>query len=164
LRNGKLNPDLIVDITGIGGVSPEILSKFNPNVLVVENPKCTYDKDIFEVDDSSDRLNVGKKKGLLNTFRSSRISKTSGTMTLTIDTILDSCNEIKELDGVLYALPNLKYYEGMLFHEKDAKKFISEVNTPAITVSCLDGDLSAEIDEILLKNMGRINSYVELVR
>jgi hypothetical protein len=164
LRMGKLNPDLIVDITGIGGVSPEILSKFNPEVLIVENPKCTYDKDIFEIDDSSDRLHVGKKKGLLNTFRSSRISKTSGTMTLTIDTILDSCNEIKELDGVLYALPNLKYYEGILFHEKDAKKFISEVNSPAITVSCLDEDLLNEIDEILLKNMERVNSFVEHVK
>lgn len=164
LRNGKLNPDLIIDITGIGGISPEILSKFNPDVIIVETPKGTYDRNIFEVDDSLDRLHHGKKKGLLNTFRSSRVSKTSGTMTLTIDTILDSCNEIKEFDGVLYALPNLKYYEGVLFHEKNAKKFISEVNTPAITVSCLDEGLSTKIDETLLKNMERINSFVELIK
>ncbi|AEH07004.1 DUF1188 domain-containing protein [Methanothermococcus okinawensis] len=160
LRNGKLNPDLIVDITGIGGISPEILSKFNPEVLIVENPKCTYDKDIFEIDNSMDRLNTGKKRGLLNTFRSSKVSKTSGTMTLTIDTVLDSCAEIKELDGVLYALPNLKYYEGILFHEKDAKKFIGEVNAPAITVSCLDEYIIPEIDRILSKNMEKINSFV----
>ncbi|WP_292459631.1 SAM-dependent methyltransferase HcgC family protein [Methanothermococcus sp.] len=164
LRNGKLNPDLIVDITGIGGIEPEILSQFNPDVLIVENPKCTYDIDIFEIDNSMERLNTGKKRGLLNTFRSSKVSKTSGTMTLTIDTVLDSCNEIRELDGVLYTIPNLKYYEGILFQEKDAKKFISELNTPAITVSCLDDDITPEIDKILLKNMKRINSFVEKIK
>ena len=111
LRSRRLNPDLLIDITGIGGLSSEIISNFDPEVLIVENPKCTYDRSIFEIDDSLERLNVGKKRGLLNTFRSSRVSKTSGTMTLTIDTILDSCNEIRELDGVLYVLPNLKYYE-----------------------------------------------------
>ncbi|HIP17314.1 MAG TPA: DUF1188 domain-containing protein [Methanothermococcus okinawensis] len=164
LRNKRLNPDLIIDITGIGGISPEVISNFDPEVLIVENPKYTYDMDIFEIDNSLERLNVGKKRGLLNTFRSSRVSKTSGTMTLTIDTILDSCNEIKELDGVLYVLPNLKYYEGILFHKKNVKEFMGEINNPAVLVSCLDDDIYPEIDNILKRNIDRIRSYVERIR
>ncbi|UXM84867.1 DUF1188 domain-containing protein [Methanococcus aeolicus] len=164
LRNGELNPDLVVDLTGIGGLSPEIISKLNPSVLIVENPKGTFDKDINNIDNSMDRLNKGVKRGLLNTFRTSKVSKTSGSMTLVIDTVMDSCNDLKELDGVLYAIPNLKYYEGILFHEKDIRKFIDEVNTPAITVSCLDEDLENEINNILLKNIDRIYSYVEKIK
>ncbi|HIP34823.1 MAG TPA: DUF1188 domain-containing protein [Methanothermococcus okinawensis] len=161
LRNKKLNPDLVIDLTGLGGLSPEVISNFDPEVLIVENPKGVYDREIFEVDNSLERLKVGKKRGLLNTYRISRISKTSGTMTLTIDTILDACHEIRELEGILYVIPNLKYYEGILFHEKNVKKFMGEINTPAITVSCLDEDIYPKIDEILRRNMERVKSFVE---
>lgn len=165
LRNKDIDPDLVIDITGIGGISQSVLSQLNPKVLIVENPKGSYDKDIFEVDDSNNRVNAcGEKRGLLNTFRSSKVSKTSGTMTLTLDTIMDSCIEIKELEGVLYSIPNIKYYEGILFHEKDAKRFLTELNSNAIIVSALDEDIVNEIDKIILKNMDRINSFVERIR
>lgn len=164
LRNDDLNPDLLVDLTGIGGVSPELISKLNPSVVIVENPKGIFDKDIYNIDNSMDRLNKGIKKGLLNTFRTSKVSKTSGSMTLAIDTVMDSCNDLKELDGVLYVIPNLKYYEGIVFHEKDIKKFMDEINIPAITVSCLDENLEKKMNDILLKNMGRIHSYVEQIK
>lgn len=163
MRNGNLDPDLIVDITGIGGLDSDFISNFDPEVLIVENPKCSYDREIFKVDDSLERLCTGKKRGILNTYRSSKISKTSGTMTLTVDTILDSCMEIRELDGVLYALPELKYYEGLIFHEKDIRKFLSEVNSPAITVSSLD-DVENEVEDIIWKNTSRINSFVEKIK
>jgi len=163
MRNGNLDPDLIVDITGIGGLDSDFISNFDPEVLIVENPKCSYDREIFKVDDSLERLCTGKKRGILNTYRSSKISKTSGTMTLTVNTILDSCMEIRELDGVLYALPELKYYEGLIFHEKDIRKFLSEVNSPAITVSSLD-DVENEVEDIIWKNTSRINSFVEKIK
>ena len=164
LKYGKFNPDLLIDLTGIGGLSPEIISQLNPSVLIVENPTGTFDKEIYNIDNSKERLVKGNKRGLLNTFRTSKVSKTSGTMTLVIDTVIDSCNEIKELDGVLYAIPNLKYYEGMLFHEKNVEKYVRKTNLPAITVSCLDEDIEEEVNNIIKNNLNRICSYVEKVK
>ncbi|MCS3900544.1 DUF1188 domain-containing protein [Methanococcus voltae] len=166
LRNNKdkeINPDLIIDVTGLGGVDPNMLKDFDPKVLIIEDPKSSFDKELMEADNTHKRLCVGHKKGSLKTFRSSKISKTSGTMTLTVDVIMDSCIEIKELDGVLYSVPNLEYFEGIVFHEKDVRKFLREVNTPALTVSCL-GNLEAEIDEIIDKNMQKVYSFVKLVK
>jgi len=163
LRNRRLNPDLVIDLTGLGGLSPEVISHFDPEVLIVENPKGVYDRDIYQADNSLERLKVGRRRGLLNTYRISRVSKTSGTMTLTIDTILDACHEIRELEGVLYVVPNLKYYEGILFHEKNVRKFMEEINKPAITVSCLDEDIYPKVEKILRKNIERVKSFVEHV-
>lgn len=161
LRNGTtINPDLVVDLTGLGGISVEVLSKFNPKVLIVEDPKGNYDKKITNVDETNKRLCIGTKKGILKTYRSSKVSKTSGTMTLVIDIVMDACRKVNEIDGVLYVIPNLKYFEGTIFHEKDVKKFLTELNVPAITVSSID-HVEYELEEALCKNMSRVNSYVE---
>ncbi|ABR54713.1 conserved hypothetical protein [Methanococcus vannielii SB] len=163
LRNKTtINPDLVVDLTGLGGISTDILSKLDPKVLIVEDPKGNYDKKITGIDNTSERISFGNKKGVLKTYRSSKVSKTSGTMTLVIDIITDACKTINEIDGVLYVIPNLKYFEGTIFHEKDVKKFLMELNTPAITVSSIDY-VEYELDEALCKNISRVNSYVETI-
>ncbi len=159
----EVNPDLIVDLTGLGGVEPEFLSKFNPNVIIVEDPKGVFDVDIYEADNTYERTApfIEKAKvGILRTYRKARVSKTSGTMTLTIDTIVDASREITSLDGVLYAIPNLRYYEGILFHENDIHKFLSEISQPAITISTLN-DVLDEAEEILSNNINLIYSFVE---
>jgi hypothetical protein len=161
LRNGtSINPDLVIDLTGIGGVSPDLISKFNPKVLIVEDPKGNHDKGISKIDNTDKRLCVGAKKGVLKTYRSSKFSKTSGTMTLVVDIIMDSCREINELDSVLYTIPNLKYFEGTVFHEKNVKKFLTELNMSAITVSSID-HVEYELEEILSKNISRVDSFVK---
>ncbi|ACV24541.1 SAM-dependent methyltransferase HcgC family protein [Methanocaldococcus fervens] len=159
----EVNPDLIVDLTGLGGIEPEFLAKFDPKVVIVEDPKGVFDVDIYEADNTYKRVApfIEKAKvGILKTYRKAKVSKTSGTMTLTIDTIVDASREITSLDGVLYAIPNLRYYEGILFHENDIHKFLSEISQPAITISSLN-DVLDEAEEILSNNVNSIYSFVE---
>jgi hypothetical protein len=159
----EINPDLIVDLTGLGGIEPEFLAKFNPKFIIVEDPRGVFDVDIYEADNTYERITpfVGKAKvGVLKTYRKARVSKTSGTMTLTIDTIVDASREIASLDGVLYAIPNLRYYEGILFHENDIHKFLSEISQPAITISTLN-DVLEDAEKILSDNINLIYSFVE---
>ncbi|AEF96898.1 SAM-dependent methyltransferase HcgC family protein [Methanotorris igneus] len=160
MRTGEVNPDLVIDITGIGGISPDFLQKFNPKCLIVEDPKGCYDEYIYKADNTMERATVGEKIGILKTYRKSRISKTSGTMTLTIDTVMDSAREVLDLDGVLYVIPNLRYYEGIIFHEKNIHKFLDEVHMPALTISALE-DVEEEANKILENNLSRIKSFVE---
>ncbi|WP_456416392.1 SAM-dependent methyltransferase HcgC family protein [Methanocaldococcus sp.] len=163
LMRNEINPDLIIDLTGLGGIEPEFLSKFDPEVFIVEDPKGVFDEDIYETDNTYEKANIFVEKakvGVLKTYRKARVSKTSGTMTLTIDTIVDAAKEIISLDGVLYAIPNLRYYEGILFHEKDSYKFLSEISQPAITISTLN-DVLEESEKILSNNINLIHSFVE---
>ncbi len=159
----EINPDLLIDLTGLGGLEPEFLSKFSPNVAIIEDPKGVFDEDIYKVDNTNKRAMSLKcdKIGILKTYRKSRVSKTSGTMTLTIDTIVDASREINALDGVLYAIPNLRYYEGILFDEKDVNKFFDEITKPAVTISCLDETIVDKADKIINKNIELIKAFVE---
>ncbi|NPA62535.1 MAG: DUF1188 domain-containing protein [Methanococci archaeon] len=159
----EVNPDLIIDLTGLGGLDKDFLSKFTPEVFIVEDPRGVFDVDIYEADDTYDRISPfinNAKIGILKTYRKARVSKTSGTMTLTIDTIVDASREITALDGVLYAIPNLRYYEGILFHENDTHKFLSEISQPAITISTLN-DVLDKAEKILSKNIDLIHSFIE---
>ncbi|WP_456472826.1 SAM-dependent methyltransferase HcgC family protein [Methanocaldococcus sp.] len=166
LIKNEINPDLIIDLTGLGGVEAEFLAKFSPKVAVIEDPKGVFDVDIYELDDSDEKalklLNKVEKIGLLRTYRKAKVSKTSGTMTLTIDTIVDASKDIIALDGVLYAIPNLRYYEGILFHDKDVYKFLDEISKPAITISSIT-DVSEKAERILNKNVDLIYSFVDEV-
>jgi hypothetical protein len=159
----KVNPDLIIDLTGLGGVRPEFLAKFSPKAVIVEDPKGVFDVDIYEADNTYERISPfieNARVGVLKTYRKARVSKTSGTMTLTIDTIVDASREIASLDGVLYAIPNLRYYEGILFHENDIHRFLSEISQPAITISTLNDTLD-DAEKILSNNINLIYSFVE---
>ncbi|ADG12807.1 SAM-dependent methyltransferase HcgC family protein [Methanocaldococcus infernus] len=164
MMKNEVNPDLLIDLTGLGGVEPEFLAKFSPKVAIIEDPKGVFDTEIYELDNTDERafylLNKAEKIGLLRTYRKAKVSKTSGTMTLTIDTIVDSSKDIMALDGVLYAIPNLRYYEGILFHNKDVYKFLDEVSKPAITISSIT-DVSEKAEKILNKNIDLIHSFVD---
>ncbi|WP_423793001.1 SAM-dependent methyltransferase HcgC family protein [Methanocaldococcus indicus] len=163
LKN-EINPDLVIDLTGIGGLDPEFLSKFRPIKVVIEDPKGVFDEEIYKVDKTYNKilqLSIDCDVGILKTYRKAKVSKTSGTMTLTIDTIVDASREVNALDGVLYVIPNLRYYEEILFKEKNVTKFLEEISKPALTISCLDENIKEEAEKILKKNIDIIYSFVE---
>ncbi|ENN95775.1 hypothetical protein J422_05933 [Methanocaldococcus villosus KIN24-T80] len=162
LIKDKINPDLVIDITGLGGIDPNFLKKFSPKIAIIEDPRGVFDPDIYELDNTYKRAYSinSEKVGILKTFRKAKISKTSGTMTLTIDTIVDASKEISSLDGVLYAIPNLKYYEGILFHNGNIKRFLLELSKPAIIISSIN-DVINEAEKIIENNLNLIYSFID---
>ena len=81
------------------------------------------------------------------------MSKTSGTMTLTMDVLRKSVEEVLKTNGALYAVPSLDFYEGILFKEKNTEKFLKSVNRPAMIVSSIK---PVQIDKTLIKIIERI--------
>ena len=61
--------------------------------------------------------------------------KTSGTMTLTVNTVREISREVEEFEGVLYAVPNLFFAESFLFGLKSSRAFLDVMEFSALTVS-----------------------------
>jgi len=148
------NADLVIDTTGIGGIK-------NLNVktkaIVVEDPTSDGSDEIIKRHDVSKRLESidADYKGVLRTYGLG--TKTSGTMTLTLEVLRKSAEDVISIDGVLYAVPAMDYYEGMIFHEKDVNKFLEAIKRPALTVSTLN---IIDCDSAINKYLNRIESVV----
>jgi hypothetical protein len=155
--------DMIIDTSGFGGIDPADLSKLNtPGAFVVENPcsECSDDclKEINRSEYLLDISNAGKK-GIL--WTSGLNSKTSGTMTLTIEVLRRSMNDATDKDGVLYSAASMEFFERILFKEKNPEKFLRTLNKNALTISSLGG---TDCDEIIDLNLRKINSTVRNFR
>ncbi|GAB6055202.1 SAM-dependent methyltransferase HcgC family protein [Methanobacterium movens] len=151
--------EVIIDTTGIGGIDLSILDFFNaPKVLLVENPTSDgSDNLIKSFDETLSRLkhSSASRKGYL--FTHGLNSKTSGTMTLTMEVLRRSMRDVLCKEGVLYAVPSLDFYERILFQEKNPEKYLKSIQRPAMVVSSLD---RVDCDHIIRENLEKINSVL----
>ncbi|MBM4241934.1 MAG: DUF1188 domain-containing protein [Euryarchaeota archaeon] len=159
----KINDaDLVVDTTGLGGLSLESIRELvdsDIEIFMVEDPTSDgSDNTILKKNNMWDRLEVAnsKHKGILKTAGLN--SKTSGTMTLTMEVLRKSLGDILKARGVLYGVAGMNFYEGVLFKEKDCEKFFEFMKEPALIISALQ-PLSP--DDFIEKHLGKIKCAVE---
>lgn len=140
--------DLIIDTTGIGGLSNEdIKSLTNCKIFLCEDPSSDgTDSVLNRKNNIPNRLNIcnAEFKGSINT--SAFNSKTSGTMTLTINLLREAMAKANEIDGVLYSTSNINFYEKILFKDKDVEEFVKSIDKPALVVSSI---VPIDVDKIL---------------
>jgi len=154
--------DMVIDTTGLGGLSPESVREFvnsDVEVFLTEDPTADgSDHSIIEKSNIMDRIYLASSryKGILKT--EGLKTKTSGTMTLTMEVLRKSLDDILKINGVLYGVAGMNFYEGVLFKEEDYDKFSRLMRKPALITSSLQ-PLSS--DDTLEKHLQKINSQVE---
>jgi hypothetical protein len=74
-------------------------------------------------------------------------------MTITLDVLRKSIEEVLEKEGVLYVVASLDFYEGILFKEKNVEKFLETLQRPAMVASSLK---PVDLDSILNQQMEKI--------
>ena len=155
------NADLIIDTTGLGGLSPETVREYvnmEESIFLAEDPTSDgSDTQIIEKSNIQHRVEVAGSKyaGILKT--SGLNTKTSGTMTLTMEVLRKSLEDILKSEGVLYGVAGMNFYEGVIFKEKDHDKFHSLLDEPALIISALQ-PLSS--DDIIEGYLDKISSGV----
>ena len=146
--------DIVIDTTGLGGINEEQSKSIHAKVFLIEDP-IAEENDVLLKDKNNiyDRVNLvdADKKYVLKTKGLN--TKTSGTMTLTIDVLRQSMNSILSKEGVLYCSGEMTFFEEIIFKEKDLDKFFKLVESPVIKVSTIlpfdcDGLIRDFIDEI----------------
>jgi len=153
--------DLVIDTTGLGGLSPESVRKFVNNdvsLFLVEDPTSDgSDNSIVEKNNIMERIELAgsKHRGILKT--GGLDTKTSGTMTMTIEVLRKGLNDILNSNGVLYGVAGMNFYEGGLFKEKNHQKFQELVKDPALIISALQ---PISPDDALEKYLEKIDSVV----
>lgn len=154
--------DLVIDTTGLGGLSPESVREFvnsDVSLFLVEDPTSDgSDNSILEKSNIMHRVELAssKYKGILKT--SGLNTKTSGTMTMTIEILRKALNDLLKSKGVLYGVAGMNFYEGVLFKEKDHQKFTKLMTEPAMIISALQ---PISPDDALDEYLQKINSTVE---
>lgn len=152
LKNGNM----VIDTTGLGGIEIEQVKELDScKVFLAEDPTSDGSDEVIQSKNfTSQRLEASRAPYKARIFTSGLKSKTSGTMTLTLDVLRKSLEEVLKEEGVLYAVASLDFYEGILFKEKDAEKFLQTVNRPAMVVSSLK---SVNLDDVLTRYMEKVN-------
>ncbi|MDR2544007.1 MAG: DUF1188 domain-containing protein [Methanobrevibacter sp.] len=148
--------DCVVDTTGLGGISIEQTKSISPKIFIIEDPIAEENDNLLsEKNNIHSRFDAAKAqhKAILKTKGLN--TKTSGTMTFTVNVLLESVNYALKKSGVLYAVTDLTFFEGLIFKEKDIPKFLDIINSPAITISTLT---SYDLDEIIEGFLDKINS------
>lgn len=154
--------DLVIDTTGLGGLTPDMARNIGGEIFLVEDPASDgSDEMIKGRSNIKDRLEkaASSYKGILKTDGLN--SKTSGTMTLTIEILRKSLEDALGKPGVLYGVAGMEFYEGVLFKEKDVDKFLDLTKKPALAISTL-GPLSC--DDIIRGYLDELDSWVEDIR
>lgn len=156
LKNGKL----VIDTTGLGGIDIEQLKELNScEIFLAEDPSSDGSDELIQSKNfTSPRLEASSAQYKARIFTSGLGSKTSGTMTLTLDVLRKSLEDVLKEKGVLYAIASLDFYEGILFKQKNAEKFLETINRPAMVVSSLK---SVNLDAILTKYIEKVK--VEII-
>jgi hypothetical protein len=154
--------DLVIDTTGLGGLTPEMARNIQGKIFLVEDPTSDGSDVMIEaksnIQDRLKRANT-RHKGILKT--QGLKSKTSGTMTLNVEIIRKSLEDALRKPGVLYGVAGMEFYEGILFKEKNVNKFLDLTKKSALTISTLE---PFSCDDIILGHLDRLDSWVEDVR
>ncbi len=148
------NADIVIDTTGLGGINESQSGAIYTKVFLIEDP-------IAEENDAllKEKNNIYKRASLVNSYHKYVLktkglnTKTSGTMTFTIDVLRQSMNRILAKEGVLYCASEMTFYEEIIFKEKDLDKFFKLIESPVIKVSTIrpfdcDDIIKEFIDEI----------------
>ncbi|WP_321421145.1 SAM-dependent methyltransferase HcgC family protein [uncultured Methanobacterium sp.] len=153
--------DLVIDTTGLGGLSPESVREFvnsDVSLFLVEDPTSDgSDNSIMEKSNITERVELAssRHKGILKTGGLN--TKTSGTMTMTIEILRNSLHDLLKSKGVLYGVAGMNFYEGVLFKEKDYLKFTKLMTEPAMIISALQ---PISPDDALEEYLQKIDSVV----
>lgn len=151
--------DLIIDTTGLGGLSlDEIKLLQSPTIFLAENPTSEGSDDLIKKIDATElRLNYfdAQYKGQL--FSGGLNTKTSGTMTFTVEVLRNSMQDALQQEGVLYTTSSLDFYERILFQEKDISTFLKTIQRSALVISSLE---EIDCDLIIEKNLKKITSTI----
>ncbi|MDI9614926.1 DUF1188 domain-containing protein [Methanothermobacter sp.] len=150
--------DLLVDTTGLGGVTEDEMRGITAEAFIVEDPTSDgSDETIRRFNRTYDRLRMVESdiSGALHTDGIG--AKTSGTMTLTVEVMRRSMADALEFEGVLYATATLEFFERILFKEGDPERFLRRLESPSLVVSSLE---ELDCDGIIEGNLGMIKSRI----
>jgi hypothetical protein len=147
--------DMIIDTTGLGGLDVNQIKELKSfKVFLAEDPSSDGSDDLIQSKNfTQQRLEASSAIHRGRVFTSGLGSKTSGTMTLTLDVLRKSVEEVLKKEGVLYAVASLDFYEGILFKEKNVEKFLETLQRPAMVASSLE---PIDLDSILKQQMEKI--------
>jgi hypothetical protein len=147
--------DMVIDTTGLGGIDVNQVKELNScHVFLAEDPSSDGSDDLIQSKNfTQQRLEASSAIHRGRIFTSGLGSKTSGTMTLTLDVLRKSIEEVLKKEGVLYAVASLDFYEGILFKEKNVEKFLETLQRPAMVASSLK---PIDLDSILNQQMKKI--------
>lgn len=151
--------DFVLDATGIGGCNPDILAAIRCcGPFIIEDPASDGSDSLIRQKrrcrDILSRVHA-PRKGILRTC--GLRSKTSGTMTLSLDVLRYSMHAAIREEGVLYATAPMEFAERILFKEQDPVHFFESLNRPALTVSALR---EITCDTYLENTLDRIHSQI----
>lgn len=152
--------NVIVDTSGLGGISPDTLRRLPcPEAFIVEDPCSDGSDEIIRKSSQCATLPPlvpARERGILST--GGLQSKTSGTMTITMDVLRHSLRDTLREKGVLYSAATMESFERILFQEKDTEKFRERLKRPALMVSSLS---EVNCDRIIERNLSEITSRVK---
>ncbi len=148
--------DIVIDTTGFGGINVECSSKFDVDAFIIEDP-VAEDNDLLlkEKNNIHERLKVVKSpnKSIIKTKGIN--TKTSGTMTLTIGVLTNLLNRFLEMEGVLYCVCEIGFFEEVIFKEEDIEKFVELTSENAFKVSSIR---PFNLDEVIKEEISKITS------
>jgi len=152
--------DMVIDTTGLGGVDINQIKELNScQVFLAEDPSSDGSDDLIQNKNfTKQRIEASSAKHRGKIFTSGIGSKTSGTMTLVLDVLRKSLDEVLKKEGVLYAVASLEFYERILFKEENAEKFLETLQRPAMVASSLK---PIDLDTILNEQLEKITVTIE---
>ncbi len=152
--------DMVLDTTGLGGIDVNQIKELNLcKVFLAEDPSSDGSDDLIQSKNFTERrIKASSANHRASIFTSGMGSKTSGTMTLTMDVLRKSIDEVLKKEGVLYCVASLDFYERILFKEENTEKFLESLQRPAIVVSSLK---PVDLDNILNEQLGKITVTIK---
>ncbi len=156
LKNG----DMIIDTTGLGGIDINQIKELNLcKIFLAEDPSSDESDNVIQSKNfTQKRINASSANHRGRIFTSGLGSKTSGTMTLTMDVLRKSLEEVLKEKGVLYAVASLDFYERILFKEENTEKFLEALQRPAMVASSIK---PVNLDNILAEQLKKITVTIK---
>ncbi|MDP3035552.1 MAG: SAM-dependent methyltransferase HcgC family protein [Methanobacteriaceae archaeon] len=152
--------DMVIDTTGLGGIDVNQIKELTScEVFLAEDPSSDGSDDLIQSKNFTQKridASSANHRGLI--FTSGLGSKTSGTMTLTMDVLRKSLEEVLKEEGVLYAVASLDFYERILFKEENTEKFLETLQRPAMVASSLK---AVDLDTVLAKQLAKIRVTIK---
>lgn len=152
------NADIVIDTTGFGGINETQSKSIFCNVFLIEDPVAEDNDSLLK-----SKNNISHRADLVNSNHKYILktkglnTKTSGTMTFTIDVARQSMNALLARKGVLYCSSEMTFFEEIIFKEKDLDRFFSLIESPAIKVSTI---LPFDCDDVLREFIDEIHSEI----